>query len=226
MMSVMTHEHMTESEWMACTDAQRMLVFLQSAGLASDRRLRLFAFACCRRIWTLLPSEACREAVRAAERHLDGLATFEELRAWATAASEFEHPPVRGWREYGARAAYFAAWRTDVLMASVVAAEALLCGHWNRATEAAAQAGILRDLFGPAPFCPRSIESNVAVWNDRAIPRLADAIYDGRSFEQLPILADALEDAGCSDAALLDHCRGPGPHVRGCWVVDLLLGKE
>ena len=58
------------------------------------------------------------------------------------------------------------------------------------------------------------------------MPAIARHIYDDRAFHDLPILADALEDAGCADAAILDHCRGPGPHVRGCWAVDLLLGKS
>jgi hypothetical protein len=56
--------------------------------------------------------------------------------------------------------------------------------------------------------------------------KIARAIYDGRAFERMPILADALEDAGCGDADILRHCREPGEHVRGCWVVDLLLGKS
>ena len=56
--------------------------------------------------------------------------------------------------------------------------------------------------------------------------QIAQAIYDDRAFDRMPILADALEDAGCTDRAILDHCRSEGPHVRGCWVVDLLLGKE
>ena len=55
---------------------------------------------------------------------------------------------------------------------------------------------------------------------------LAQAIYEERRFGDLPVLADALEEAGCTDADILSHCRGPGPHVRGCWVVDLLLGKQ
>jgi hypothetical protein len=54
---------------------------------------------------------------------------------------------------------------------------------------------------------------------------MAQAIYNERGFDRLPILGDALEDAGCTDRDILDHCRGPGPHVRGCWAVDLLLGK-
>jgi hypothetical protein len=63
-------------------------------------------------------------------------------------------------------------------------------------------------------------------WNDGTVVKLAQSIYDERRFTDLPILADALEDAGCADADILAHCRGPGPHVRGCWVVDLLLGKS
>src|SRR3954466_6373424 len=70
---------MTESEWVACTDPRPMLGFLR--GRASDRRLRLFAVACCRRIWDLLPDERCRSALETAERFADGLASLESLRA-------------------------------------------------------------------------------------------------------------------------------------------------
>ncbi len=63
-------------------------------------------------------------------------------------------------------------------------------------------------------------------WNDGAIPKMAQAIYDDRAFDRLPILADALEDAGCDNQEILDHCRSNGEHVRGCWVVDLILGKS
>jgi hypothetical protein len=63
-------------------------------------------------------------------------------------------------------------------------------------------------------------------WNDGTVVKLAQGIYDDRAFDRLPVLADALEEAGCDDADILDHCRRPGEHVRGCWVVDLLLGKK
>jgi hypothetical protein len=63
-------------------------------------------------------------------------------------------------------------------------------------------------------------------WNENTVPRLAQTIYDERAFDRLPILADALEEAGCTDTAILDHCRQPGEHYRGCWAVDLLLGKS
>ena len=88
--------------------------------------------------------------------------------------------------------------------------------------EHVAQTRLLRDIF-ENPFRPVSISP---AWQTQATKAVAQAIYDERRFEDLPILADALEEAGCANANLLAHCRGPGPHVRGCWVVDALLGKE
>jgi hypothetical protein len=83
----------------------------------------------------------------------------------------------------------------------------------------------LRDIFGD-PFRTISVDSLWTEWNDHTVPRLAQAIYDEYAFDRLPILADALEEAGCTDADILNHCRKPGEHVRGCWVVDLLLNKS
>jgi hypothetical protein len=81
---------------------------------------------------------------------------------------------------------------------------------------------ILRDIFGN-PFRPVSAEPS---WLTSTVLQLAGGIYAGRAFDRLPILADALQDAGCDTTDILAHCRGPGPHVRGCWVVDLVLGKR
>ncbi|HEY1381779.1 MAG TPA: hypothetical protein VGF55_33580 [Gemmataceae bacterium] len=83
---------------------------------------------------------------------------------------------------------------------------------------------MLRDIFGN-PFRPVAVEPAWLAWNHGTVPAIARRVYDERRFEDLPILADALEDAGCTNADLLAHCRGGGPHVRGCWAVDLLLGK-
>ncbi|MBM4071279.1 MAG: hypothetical protein FJ271_20430 [Planctomycetes bacterium] len=85
---------------------------------------------------------------------------------------------------------------------------------------------MLRCICGHAFGPLAGVSPSLLVWNDDTIPRLAHSIYDERAFDRLPILADALEAAGCTDAEILSHCRGPGPHVRGCWVVDLILGKE
>lgn len=106
--------------------------------------------------------------------------------------------------------------------------------------EAAASAGVaaaghdiglllLRDIFGSRPV---AIAPAWRAWNDGTVVKLAQAIYEERELPsghldagRLAILADALEDAGCQSADILGHCRSPGPHVRGCWVIDLLLGK-
>ena len=94
----------------------------------------------------------------------------------------------------------------------------------GKVSERKFQSAILRDICNP--YCSVAITDASLMWNDRTIVRIAQAIYDERAFERLPVLADALAEAGCDDADILAHCRGPGPHVRGCWVVDLLLGKE
>jgi hypothetical protein len=92
--------------------------------------------------------------------------------------------------------------------------------------ELAANCDLLRCIFGN-PFHPQPVlDSSILAWNGGTVPKLAQAVYEERAFDRLPVLADALEDAGCADAELLGHLRGPGPHVRGCWAVDLLLGKE
>jgi hypothetical protein len=85
--------------------------------------------------------------------------------------------------------------------------------------------GRLLEIAGNAA---RSVTADPAwlTWNHGTVPAIARHVYDDRAFHDLPILADALEDAGCTNTDLLDHCRGPGPHVRGCWAVDLLLGKS
>jgi len=80
----------------------------------------------------------------------------------------------------------------------------------------------LRDIFGN-PFHPLSFNPS---WQTTTVQQLADAIYQEKAFDRLPILADALEDAGCDSTDLLNHLRQPGEHVRGCWALDLVLGKE
>jgi hypothetical protein len=97
--------------------------------------------------------------------------------------------------------------------------------EWVRgaaAAEAAAVCGLFRCVVGN-PFRPVALDQS---WLTPTVRALAQGIYQDRGFDRLPILADALQDAGCENADILTHCRGPGPHVRGCWVVDLVLGKE
>jgi hypothetical protein len=104
--------------------------------------------------------------------------------------------------------------------------EAVKCAasrDWNavRDAELKSQSHLLRDIFGN-PFCPVTLDP---VWQTANVLALAEAIYTERAFDRMPILGDALEEAGCTNNEILDHCRSGGEHVRGCWVVDLLLGK-
>ena len=89
------------------------------------------------------------------------------------------------------------------------------------AAELKAKAALVRDIFGPLRFRRVSV---VPTWLTPAVVQLARAIYDKGEFCQIPVLADELEKAGCHDQDILSHCRGPGPHVRGCWLLDLMLG--
>src|SRR5262249_39156635 len=100
------------------------------------------------------------------------------------------------------------------------------------AARSAAQAALLRDLFGPLPFREVGIDSSVLHWNGGAVVQLAQAAYEERILPEghldparLAVLADALEESGCATPETLLHLRGPGPHVRGCFVLDALLGR-
>jgi hypothetical protein len=109
---------------------------------------------------------------------------------------------------------YFSDWHSDY----ITEAETNLARGANESI-------LLRDIFSnpyrPAPSLPAS----VLAWNEGTVVRIAEGIYEERAFDRLPILYDALLDAGCDDEALLSHCRAPGPHVRGCWAIDLLLRR-
>jgi hypothetical protein len=228
---------MTEAEWLAHR-AYPLAMIRHVARKASQRRRRLFAAACCRRIWHLLDA-TCREAVVVAERFADGAATAEELAmAQASARARAEELLAGPGGDDGAWAcnalcnARAGAGSGDgAVNAAIIAARAI---RWEQpgarapsrdrreAAESAEQCGIARDIFGnpfrPVTFCPE--------WRTDTALSLARQMYELRDFGAMPILADALQDAGCDSEDILAHCRGSGPHVRGCWVVDLVLGKS
>jgi hypothetical protein len=228
---------MTEREWAACQDPDRMMKFLP--GKATQRQLRLFAVACCRRVWHLLVNEKSRCSVEVAERYADGRATPDELEA-VPGGVGYAHGPKRdahcaarcclydygpdtgaaaGMAAYIARLVAGAAGgipHPDVIPPACVAAVA---------SEKKAQAALIRDIFGPLPFRPVTVNPHVLAWNDRLVVRLAQAIYDERRWGNLPLLGDALLDAGCDAEEILAHCRSGGEHVRGCWALDALRGQ-
>ena len=212
---------MTEAEWDTCADSRAMLDFLRASGRLTARKARLFAVACCRRHWHLLTDERSRQAVLIAERYADWAATRRELRfAFSCAADAYAYAASGAGDARAAAGAANAARPEDDYYAAYV-------------TPREDHPALLRDLFGPLLFRPVRIEPAWLTWNSGTLRRLAEAIYNERSLPEghldtgkLAVLADAFEDAGCDNADLLNHCRSEGPHVRGCWVVDLLLGKE
>jgi hypothetical protein len=228
---------MTEADWNSCTDPQAMLQFLR--GRASDRKLRLFAAACCRLVWDDLTAHRSRRAVETAEAYADGLATDADL-LWAhsqalSAASDFRARLV-GRRLVNRVGPTIQEGRLFFAGQAAHAHRPFLLGRlgWLRhdAELGSRSPALLRDLFGPLPFRPRDIAPSVRTWNGGTVLRLAEAAYAERQLPagtldpgRLAVLADALEEAGVTDVELLAHLRGPGPHTRGCWALDLLLEK-
>jgi hypothetical protein len=115
------------------------------------------------------------------------------------------------------------------VIVDVAEAASRAVGHqdsMSHATERAVQTALLRDVFGPLPFRPVTMASSVLARNDRLVVRLAQAIYDERSWADMPLLTDALLDAGCGSEEVVKHCWSGSGHVRGCWVLDCLLGRQ
>jgi hypothetical protein len=188
---------------------------------AADRKLRLFAVACCRRIWSKLTDERSRKAVEVAERYADGEVSEEQLGAASREAAAVGLG--FGVQFSCANAAHFAALTDPVLPAHVRAVRcAMFAARVADPAEPAAQAALLRCVFGPLCFRPITLNPSSLT---STVVQLAETIYQERAFHRMPILGDALEDAGCTSADILHHCRGGGEHVRGCWVVDSLLKK-
>jgi hypothetical protein len=212
---------MTEEEWLACEDPKPMLEYLK--GNVSDRRLRLFAVSCCHRIWHLILDKRSQEAVREAERFSDARTNAERtavrrVRMAALEAEENSLPPLKAARASIARSGIDAAKRASHL--SAVSVSQADDGIYVK--ERAAQVAFAREIFGN-PFRPITINPS---WCTSTVLALASGIYNETGFDRMPILADALQDAGCDDEDILRHCRKQKEHVRGCWVVDLLLDKR
>jgi len=229
----------TERQWQACADPVLMLEWLRHAGKASDRKLLLFAVACCRTVWPIRPTRPAgqeakrivpipprmleafadrewrdRAAVEAAERFADGQLGVADFRA---AVRNAAHNPAGLLARRGP-------FRMAAEVARSVADTVFIDAEGESPAAPEALCRLLRDVFGPLAFRSVSVAPSVLAWNDRTVRRLTQAIYDERAFDRLPVLADALEEAGLADAELLGHLRSAGPHVRGCWAIDAVLG--
>jgi len=234
---------MTEVEWLACDHPQPMLAFMR--GKASDRKYRLCILNCCYYIRHLLVDKTYGCVIEVAERFVEGLADDSALAAPRALAKHFAW---WGSNKGSAGPLWDAGWYMDAYMGASVnatdpdapavlalaltmdnaqAAAVELCGPWAMAlgVSPTVMTAILRDIFH-TPYRGVVMRARWRRWNGGLVCKLAQTIYNDRAFDQLPILADALEEAGCNEVDILNHCRQPGEHVRGCWVVDLLLNKS
>ncbi len=208
---------------------ERQQTLDDTLSLTTDRKLRLFACACCRQVWHLISDERSRGAVDMAEWFADGHASAEDLaKAWHLAEDVFwelfragivqEH----GNAEAAARAASWVA-SVNVTEAAWQTFEALRAAVGP--SEEQEHAAVRRDLFGdPGRFPllkPAWIE-----WNEGYVPDLARSIYDSKDFVQMPLLAEALMEAGCREEYLLAHCHSERPHFKGCWLLDAILDQK
>jgi hypothetical protein len=241
---------------MDCTDPWQKLEFLRGRASDRKRRLWGVACARRVLHTTGdEPRESNRMALEAAERYVDGDASEDGFRqtsasfdpfAWgdryrATRAARHALWACKAVGEDCTDHLHFAAnyardavavWAECEAVTGAVGADP----DWEavirtavataQTAEQQAQAVILRCILGN-PFRPlQPLDPSWLKWNGGTIRHIAEGIYEERAFDRLPILADALEEAGCTDPDILSHLRGPGPHVRGCWPVDLILGKS
>jgi hypothetical protein len=229
---------MTEAEWLKRDWPSNMLELMieRSAAIhgrsgveAADTKFRLFGCGACRRVWGLLANPASRTLVEAAERFALQQAAFDEVQA----ASQFiERPVLRrndprtGAQLHATDAVLCLGHRTArtgalELLNKVIAAA--LCDPDQPEVLDRHCSALLRCIFGN-PFRPVSFDVS---WRTTTAAAIAKQMYDSRDFSAMPILADALQDAGCDNDDVLNHCRAAdGVHVRGCWVVDLVLDKK
>jgi hypothetical protein len=200
---------MTEQQWLACQEPRAMLEHLWP-GSNLRRKLRLFACALCRQGQHNLDTERGRRAVEIAELFADGNIFKREMASARSAAKGLA-------RVVADDLAWLAATRATA---------------WPTSMSKSRMSALLREIFGN-PHQPLIAEQSWLQWNDGCVVKLAQAAYDERilpagtlDHSRLAILADALEDAGCTNLEILSHCRQSEDHYRGCWMLDILLEKK
>lgn len=205
---------MTADEWRLCDDPHEMLRFVSDN--ASDRKLRLVSCAYSRAAWHLL-CPIGRDATEIAERYADG--EVDDATAVATQKKIQALLPGDGSSAYS-MAVWALMWGTRGSSYPPSYGASLAAMNLAEVTGAspAFLASVVRDIVAD-PFQLRAAPSE---WLTGNVVGIANSAYASNDFGALPILADALEEAGCCDTELLEHCRGAGPHFRGCWAVDLL----
>jgi hypothetical protein len=226
------------------SEAERQAMRRLLQGKTIPRKLALFACACCRQIWQVVTDARSRNAVEVAEQAIDGLMSEDQLQVATLASHDARNAIEHKWgkdraethiRRVAANACWegaSAVWCARGFGSSVARAvqESADVAAWIGLSASfidarAKQAQFLRCIVGN-PFKPATADSRWLSWNGGIAVKLAHGIYDKRDFARLPVLGDALQEAGCDNKDILEHCRQAEEHVRGCWVVDLILGRE
>ncbi|HEV3386496.1 MAG TPA: hypothetical protein VG097_16855 [Gemmata sp.] len=245
---------MIEVEWQVASDPTPMYLFIQSN--SSDRKLQLFGCACCYRWRQEIYYKETEALLEVVERFADGKATTEQVNSidmasamahaglhWGNSGA-LADPAIRSlWpklqldkvmkntdalaaqlslrraAEKSSRERSYRFWKRGPKMSAEEFESARCSGI---AAERKTHCDLLRCIFGN-PFRPITLNPS---WLTSTVLALAQQMYESRDFSPMPILADALQDAACDNDEILNHCRHPGVHVRGCWCVDLLLDKK
>jgi hypothetical protein len=228
---------MIETQWLKSADGSALIthqltLYHWRPSQLVERKLRLYLIALCRLAWNRLPA-AARAAVSFAEQFAD--APRPDPLAWEAVRHTvgrlqfgYSEPVLVAWcerdlRAVGLEVATGPPWHGTAeewqhvtrLASSPFGLDAYQIPRSTHPPE------LVRCIFGN-PFRPVTFDPR---WRTRTVIDLARAMYESRDFAAMPVLADALEEAGCDDADVLAHCRGDAPHARGCWVVDHVLGK-
>ena len=218
---------MTEEEWLADTGLEKKVQHVSKQ--KHTRKLRLFSCGCCRQLAPWIKNDRLFQAIERAEKFADGELSESTLYKWYLEVIRLQRAVARP--SYTAEIAvyypissvcmipkyygYTSVWRT------LLHNNAIFGPEFSSTATALAYA-LFRDVFGN-PFQPVVLEE---VWQTSTAVALAKQMYESRDFSAMPILADAIQDAGYENDVVLNHCRDEKQvHVRGCWVVDLVLGK-
>jgi hypothetical protein len=214
---------MTEKEWFACEDWTLILNFLENR--ASQRKLLLSNLALCRALAPIIRDKQCIRAMNVLESIADGTVSENdqnEAQNWAR--SSLSQCPQSNRASYFARCAVY-----NLTLVEHDHAVLSQAGNYIAALDATEKNKsdlMERGISGlRCVNCYHPITPNPS-WLTSTVIALAQQMYDSQDFTAMPILADALQDASCDNPQILEHCRGPGPHVRGCFVVDLCLNKS
>lgn len=232
---------MTEDKWLASDNPDDLLNFVQDR--LSDRKRRLFACACVRMIWDLLIDGRSRRAVECAERLANGQVPFGQTHSvvraaraaeqmFGDSASRTTQPVLQSYHAAHAAALTLVP-NADLLHLSPTFCELATIQKLANLEPAAqvrrqvrgAQCRVFRCLLGN-PFRPIHLEPRCFVWNGGVVVKIARRIDETQHFGHLPVLADALEEAGCTSESVLTHCREERTHALGCHVLDYLLSRD